>query len=166
MAQDTIWHVVDEMNSNTDGLTKDEAEEIIDAFDIFDKNGDGVIAGNEVGPILRILGQNPTEAEINKFVSSADLEGKGHITRSEFKTVIRSYIKSPNQIEQDLRDAFKHFDRRKTGSIDVKQLQKVLSIVGEPLSMEDTKQFLSLADTNKDGLIDVEEFVAALTVKI
>ena len=50
--------------------------EIIDAFDIFDKNGDGVIAGKEVGPILRILGQNPTEAEINKFVSSADLEGK------------------------------------------------------------------------------------------
>jgi hypothetical protein len=50
--------------------------EIIEAFDIFDKNGDGVIAGKEVGPILRILGQNPTEAEINKFVSSADLEGK------------------------------------------------------------------------------------------
>ena len=82
--------------------------------------------------------------------------GKGHIKRSEFRTVIRSYIKSPNQVEQDLRDAFRHFDRRKKGSIDLIQLQKVLSIVGEPLTMEDTKQFLSLADTNKDGLIDVE----------
>jgi Ca2+-binding EF-hand superfamily protein len=64
-------HQISEMTGNVSHIV-----EIIEAFDIFDKNGDGVIAGKEVGPILRILGQNPTEAEINKFVSSADLEGK------------------------------------------------------------------------------------------
>lgn len=44
-------------------------------FSLFDKDGDGNVDPKEVGPILRSLGYNPSQAEINKLME--DYEGDG-----------------------------------------------------------------------------------------
>lgn len=41
--------------------------EIHEAFILFDTKGDGKIAAAQLGDVLRALGQNPTEADVNKF---------------------------------------------------------------------------------------------------
>lgn len=46
-------------------LTEEQLELYKDTFNIFDGKGDGKISVKQVGDLLRSLGQNPTESEIN-----------------------------------------------------------------------------------------------------
>ena len=50
--------------------------EFKEAFNLFDKNGDGVISCKELGTVMRSMGQNPTEAEIRDMINEVDADGK------------------------------------------------------------------------------------------
>ena len=50
--------------------------EFKEAFSLFDKDGDGTISVRELGTVMRSLGQNPTEAELQDMINSADTDGK------------------------------------------------------------------------------------------
>ena len=50
--------------------------EFKEAFRIFDKDGDGTISTKELGTVLRSLGQNPTEAELQDMITEVDANGK------------------------------------------------------------------------------------------
>lgn len=47
-----------------------------EAFLLFDRTGDAKITLSQVGDIVRALGQNPTNAEINKILGNPSKEGK------------------------------------------------------------------------------------------
>ena len=53
-------------------LTPNEKKELFtsfkEAFWLFDKDGDGQITTKELGTVMRSLGQNPTEAELQDMV--------------------------------------------------------------------------------------------------
>ena len=49
------------------------------AFKLFDEDGDNTISTTEIGNILRELGQNPTESQLRKMISSVDTDGTGSI---------------------------------------------------------------------------------------
>lgn len=42
-------------------------EEFQETFHLFDNRGDGKIQVNQVGDVLRALGQNPTESDVKKL---------------------------------------------------------------------------------------------------
>ena len=48
--------------------------EIREAFSLFDKKGSGTIASENLGDLLRALGQNPTQAEVASLASGAPKE--------------------------------------------------------------------------------------------
>ena len=48
----------------TECLTEEQIGAFQDAFFRFDTDHDGVINAKELGPVLRQIGQNPTEAEL------------------------------------------------------------------------------------------------------
>ena len=50
--------------------------EFKEAFSLFDKNGDGCISSKELGIVMRSLGQNPTEAELQDMINEVDYDGK------------------------------------------------------------------------------------------
>lgn len=49
--------------------------EFKEAFKLFDKDGDGTITTKELGTVMRSLGQNPTEAELQDMVNEVDEDG-------------------------------------------------------------------------------------------
>ena len=49
-----------------------------DAFALFDKRGDNKIDSNQVGDVMRALGLNPTEADVNRLVQEVDPSGQSY----------------------------------------------------------------------------------------
>lgn len=52
--------------------------EFKEAFSLFDKDGDGTITTKELGTVMRSLGQNPTEAELQDMINEVDADGEPH----------------------------------------------------------------------------------------
>ena len=59
--------------------------------------------------VLRFIGQNPTEAELQDMVNEVDKDGTGSIDFPEFLTMMGLKINEENA-EEELREAFRVFD--------------------------------------------------------
>lgn len=59
-----------------DQLTEEQIAEFKEAFSLFDKDGDGTITTKELGTVMRSLGQNPTEAELQDMINEVDADGR------------------------------------------------------------------------------------------
>uniref|UniRef100_A0AAZ3RLA8 EF-hand domain-containing protein n=1 Tax=Oncorhynchus tshawytscha TaxID=74940 RepID=A0AAZ3RLA8_ONCTS len=62
-------------------------QEFKEAFSLFDKDGDGTITTKELGTVMRSLGQNPTEAELQDMINEVDADEK--LTDEEVDEMIR-----------------------------------------------------------------------------
>lgn len=47
-----------------------------DTFNLFDKDGDGTISTNELAMVMRSLGQNPSDAELESMLKDVDEDGE------------------------------------------------------------------------------------------
>ena len=47
---------------------------------MFDKDGDGSITTKELGVVMRSLGQNPTESELQEIINQVDADGTFHFS--------------------------------------------------------------------------------------
>ena len=97
-------------------LTEDEIEEIKEAFELNDKDGDGTITTKELDTVMRSLGQNPTEAELEDMIKEVDAEGNGTLDYPEFLSLMARKMKDTDT-KEELVEAFKVFDRDGNGLI-------------------------------------------------
>ena len=58
---------------------EDEEQELREAFQVFDKNGDHRIDAKEVRHVLKNIGEKTTDEEINEIFLKADLNSDGFI---------------------------------------------------------------------------------------
>ena len=47
-----------------------------EAFQLFDKDGDGRITSKELGTVMKSLDQNPTESELQDMINEVDTDGE------------------------------------------------------------------------------------------
>ncbi len=79
-----------------DQLTEEQIAEFKEAFSLFDKDGDGTITTKELGTVMRSLGQNPTEAELQDMINEVDADGNGTIDFPEFLTMVAPRSPAPS----------------------------------------------------------------------
>jgi calmodulin len=63
---------------------QDSEEEVIEAFKVFDKEGNGYISAAELRHIVTNLGEKLSDEEADEMIREADIEGNGNINYVEF----------------------------------------------------------------------------------
>ncbi|VDO07308.1 unnamed protein product [Rodentolepis nana] len=147
-----------------DQLTKEEVEDFREAFNLFDKDGDGSITIEELRSVMRSLGLSPTEAELEDIINEGDIDGNRTIDFSEFLTLMAKNMKEDDE-EEEIRTAFEIFDKDGNGSISADELRHVMKSLDGNLTETEIASIIKEADSDGDGQISFEEFYAAMSSK-
>uniref|UniRef100_A0A0E0GQE2 Calmodulin-like protein 1 n=1 Tax=Oryza nivara TaxID=4536 RepID=A0A0E0GQE2_ORYNI len=147
-----------------DQLSEEQIVEFREAFSLFDKDGDGSITTKELGTVMRSLGQNPTEAELQDMISEVDTDSNGNIEFKEFLGLMARKLRDKDS-EEELKEAFRVFDKDQNGFISAAELRHVMANIGERLTDEEVGEMISEADVDGDGQINYEEFVKCMMAK-
>jgi calmodulin len=160
-------------------------------IDEFDKDGDGTITTKELGTVMRSLGQNPTEAELQDMINEVDADGNGTIDFPEFLTLMARKMKDTDSAEEvrwwgggrwcrergrpvavflthpplQIKEAFKVFDKDGNGFISAAELRHIMTNLGEKLTDEEVDEMIREADVDGDGQINYDEFVDMMMQK-
>lgn len=212
------------LDLKADQLTEEQIAEFKEAFSLFDKDGDGTITTKELGTVMRSLGQNPTEAELQDMINEVDADGtyifflytlhetnrisvqycifdgesitlllchmlsnissgnnysirqrredmkirvsltcgeivkilgNGTIDFPEFLTMMARKMKDTDS-EEEIREAFRVFDKDGNGFISAAELRHVMTNLGEKLTDEEVDEMIREADIDGDGQVNYE----------
>lgn len=97
-------------------LTKEQIEELQAAFEIFDKDSDGVITIDEMEEVVRSLGQLTRTEEVKDMIDQLDADNNGTVNLHEFLTMMGRKMTAGEE-ENELRQAFDVFDENSDGFI-------------------------------------------------
>uniref|UniRef100_A0A8C0UTB0 Calmodulin n=1 Tax=Cyanistes caeruleus TaxID=156563 RepID=A0A8C0UTB0_CYACU len=147
-----------------DQLTEEQIAEFKEAFSLFDKDGDGTITTKELGTVMRSLGQNPTEAELQDMINEVDADGNGTIDFPEFLTMMARKMKDTDS-EEEIREAFRVFDKDGNGYISAAELRHVMTNLGEKLTDEEVDEMIREADIDGDGQVNYEVQVVCFVLQ-
>jgi len=80
-------------------------EDVMHAFRVFDRDGDGYISVEELRLTMNNLGEPLTDQEVRSMIEEADLDGDGRINFQEFARLMQTQQHSSNKhvVDQHLR---------------------------------------------------------------
>lgn len=158
--------------------------EIHEAFQLFDKDGNGTISTKELGMAMRSLGQNPTEAELMEMINEVDEDGElsgskfkifsksdrtwtdawivnvdhpgsGTVDFPEFLNMMAKKIQCTDS-EEEIREAFRVFDKDNQGSISTDEMRFVMRNIPGQMAESEIEEMIQEADQDGDGRITYE----------
>ena len=127
-------------------------------FDQIDKNCDGHLSVSELEPLLVMFGEG-YENKVKQIIDKWDKTGDGKLSFREFMSMLESA--SGVEEEESLRKAFAVFNKNGDGFITWQELKDGLSLL-DRVTNDDVNTMMNEADTNNDGKIDIDEFIAVM----
>ena len=109
-----------------------------------------------------MLGQNPSEQELQEMVDEVDEDGSGTIDFEEFTQMMSMQLAAealqqiPERPEKELAEAFRVFDKNCDGYLDFEEIKVILDGCGEKFEEWEIKTFIAEGDKNDDGKMDYE----------
>ncbi|KAG0577069.1 hypothetical protein KC19_5G128500 [Ceratodon purpureus] len=156
-------------------------QELADSFRFFDRNGDGRISKEELGAVVRSLGQKVSDADLEKLMCEVDTNGDGFIDFEEFMDLnTRAMVADCSSVMPDvcsgipaqstgssdasaMLSAFNVFDVDKDGLISAEELHYVLAGFGdEKVSVDDCRCMIQCVDEDGDQMVNFREFEALM----
>ncbi|KAL5988720.1 hypothetical protein ACLOJK_026821 [Asimina triloba] len=92
------------------------------------------------------------------MIRVVDSNGNGTVEFEEFLYLMGRELKESDAMEE-LREAFKVFDKDQNGYISANELRLVMINLGEELTDEEVNQMIREADVDGDGQVNYDEFV-------
>ena len=162
-------------------LTEEELQELAEAFDLFDKDGDQSIAAKELHVVLQAIGRNVTERDVHRQIlkikadqriadgeseiGSDEEDDYAELDKAEFIDYISKEMRD-NDMEE-LVEAFRTFGpQNERYGINREQLRKTMEEYGEKI--QDNNEFEQLfedLDRDKNGEIGFEDFIKVMMSK-
>ncbi|MCO5547017.1 hypothetical protein L7F22_000457 [Adiantum nelumboides] len=143
-----------------DSLSEEEIMGLKNIFREMDTDNNGKITLDELKQGLAKQGSALAEIEIRKLMETADVDKSGSIDYMEFITATINMNKMEK--EEHLFAAFQYFDKDNSGFITKEELEIALT-QHKMMDGDAIEEILKEADTNKDGLIDYQEFAEMMT---
>jgi calmodulin len=147
-----------------DNLTDEKVLELKEAFEMFDRDKDGLINSKELGNILRSLGHDPSEQELTDMIMDVDSNEDGRIDFNEFMMIMHKRAKE-SDIEEELIEAFRIFDKEGEGRISCSEFRHIMLTLGERLSEDEVDEMIKEADMKGEGIINYKEFAKIMLSK-
>jgi calmodulin len=145
-------------------LNEDKINEYKESFSIFDKDNDGYITYAQLAEIIKILGHNIPDEDLQKMFKEFDIDNKGSIDFKEFLGIMARKMRD-TETETDFVNAFNIFDRDHNGLINGAELFEIFQSLGIEATKDDCDELIKDADLDMDGYINYEEFVRMLMNK-
>ena len=111
---------------------------------------------------MRSLGQNPTDAEVQDMINEVDVDGSGDMEFPEFCVMMVKKMQETDT-ENEVKEAYRVFDKDRDGFISASELRMVLAALPEKLSAEEIDEILEAAD--EDGKIVTSEYLTSSLCK-
>ncbi|EDV37607.1 uncharacterized protein Dana_GF13535 [Drosophila ananassae] len=139
-------------------LTKEQFDELKEAFDKFDVDRNGSISPSEMRRAMLSLGHEITEAELFELIDSVASDEDYNIHMNAF-----IHLMAPRMIdvdsEESLRRTFRLFDRDKDGYIGTQDMRSTMQVLGIVLTDDEINDICREVDVDCDGRINLRDFI-------
>ncbi|XP_030668324.1 calmodulin-like [Nomascus leucogenys] len=109
---------------------------------------------------MRSLRQHPTEAELQDMTYEVDADSNGRVGFPESVTMRARKMKDAGS-EEEMREAFRVFDKDGNGYTSAPELRHAMRNLGEKLTDEEVDEMIREADIDGDSQVNYEEFAQA-----
>jgi Ca2+-binding EF-hand superfamily protein len=123
------------------GINESEVEDLREAFELFDTDGNGTIDTNELKAAMQNLGFDAKNHTVYQMISDIDRNGTGDINFDEFLDLMTVKL-GDNDSEEEVRKVFNLFDDDKTGYITIQNLKRVAKDLNENMSDADLLEMI------------------------
>lgn len=173
-----LLHIVARVREINEGSRSGDLRTV---FDMYDKDGEGHIAEDDVRAILRDLAilTNIEEEhnDVQRVIAHCDTDGNGTIEFEEFEMLVehinelqRRHLRDQERSHAtklgfsdnetcELREIFAMLDSKQDGNLSFQDVAKALELVGKP---DLDEQLLRKYDTEKNGRLDFKNFLVVM----
>jgi len=138
-------------------LTDEQILDFKDAFKKFDEDGSGEISTEELGTVMRMLGHELKQYQLEDCIAFVDADGSGTVDFEEFLDLMKMKTRE-SQEEAEVKEAFRILDRENRGEINKEVIKEIMMKLDDEMTEEDVDEMIDEIDEDGSGWIDYDEF--------
>ncbi|XP_044749056.1 caltractin-like [Coccinella septempunctata] len=147
-------------------ISREQKDDLLEAFNLFDLDGDGKVTNSELRVAIRALGFEVKPEDIKKLKESAKVcVGIDSLSYKNFLDLMEAKMLQPDETEEIIK-YFNLIDTDGKGRIDFNKLKGVATALGEDVSDEVLQEMLFEAGPDVVTLDGLIRFIRSSTIQL